>query len=287
MTCTIYAREQGSFGGCGVALVPNVETFILELKKQRVEEAMAGHSQFKNIMHRKGRQDAKRAKTFMRLVREVQVAVKMGGSDPSANPRLRSALLAARAANVPKDNIERAINKGSGADSENYEEVRYEGYGPGGVAVIVETLTDNRNRTAAEVRTAFSKLGGSLGETNSVSFQFDRVGEINYPADVGDADTVLEAAIEAGAEDCQSSESGHEIICAPGDLNVVREALESSLGEPEAARLGWRPQVTVPINEDQAATLLKLFDVLDDNDDVQRVVANFEADDAVLERLSA
>jgi YebC/PmpR family DNA-binding regulatory protein len=248
---------------------------------------MAGHSQFKNIMHRKGRQDAKRAKTFMRLVREVQVAVKMGGADPSSNPRLRSALLAARAANVPKDNIERAINRGSGADSENYEEVRYEGYGPAGVAVIVETLTDNRNRTAAEVRMAFSKMGGSLGETNSVSFQFDRIGEIRYPAEAGDADTVLEAAIEAGAEDCQSSESGHEITCAPDDLNTVREALEASLGEPEEARLGWRPQVTVPLSLEQAETLFKMFDLLDDNDDVQRVVSNFEVDDAIMERLSA
>jgi YebC/PmpR family DNA-binding regulatory protein len=248
---------------------------------------MAGHSQFKNIMHRKGRQDAKRAKTFMRLVREVQVAVKMGGADPSSNPRLRSALLAARTANVPKDNIERAINRGSGADSENYEEVRYEGYGPAGVAVIVETLTDNRNRTAAEVRMAFSKMGGSLGETNSVSFQFDRIGEIRYPAEAGDADTVLEAAIEAGAEDCQSSESGHEITCAPDDLNTVREALEASLGEPEEARLGWRPQVTVPLSLEQAETLFKMFDLLDDNDDVQRVVSNFEVDDAIMERLSA
>ncbi|MGI9485070.1 MAG: YebC/PmpR family DNA-binding transcriptional regulator [Geminicoccaceae bacterium] len=248
---------------------------------------MAGHSKFKNIMHRKGRQDANRAKTFMRLVREVQVAVKMGGVDPGSNPRLRTALVAARGANVPKDNIERAINKGAGADSENYEEVRYEGYGPGGVAVIIETLTDNRNRTAAEMRTAFSKLGGSLGETNSVSFQFDRIGEIHYPAEVGDADTVLEAAIEAGAEDCQSDEGGHDIITAPDDLNTVREALEGPLGEPEQARLGWRPQVTVPINEDQTSTMLKLLDTLDDNDDVQRVIANFEADDEVLERLSA
>jgi YebC/PmpR family DNA-binding regulatory protein len=255
--------------------------------KETDRGTMAGHSQFKNIMHRKGRQDAKRAKTFMRLVREVQVAVKMGGPDPSSNPRLRTALAAARAANVPKDNIERAINKGSGADGENYEEVRYEGYGPGGVAVIVETLTDNRNRTAAEIRAAFSKLGGSLGETNSVSFQFDRIGEIHYPAETGDADTVLEAAIEAGAEDCQSDDNGHDIITAPDDLNAVREALETSLGEPEQARLGWRPQVTVPINEDQTATMLKLLDQLDDSDDVQRVVANFEADDEVLERLSA
>jgi YebC/PmpR family DNA-binding regulatory protein len=197
------------------------------------------------------------------------------------------ALLAARTANVPKDNIERAINRGSGADSENYEEVRYEGYGPAGVAVIVETLTDNRNRTAAEVRMAFSKMGGSLGETNSVSSQFDRIGEIRYPAEAGDADTVLEAAIEAGAEDCQSSESGHEITCAPDDLNTVREALEASLGEPEEARLGWRPQVTVPLSLEQAETLFKMFDLLDDNDDVQRVVSNFEVDDAIMERLSA
>ncbi len=247
---------------------------------------MAGHSQFKNIMHRKGRQDAKRAKTFMRLVREVQVAVKMGGPDPSSNPRLRSALLAARAANVPKDNIERAINRGSGSDGENYEEVRYEGYGPGGVAIIVETLTDNRNRTAAEIRTAFSKMGGSLGETNSVSFQFDRIGEIHYAADVGDAETVLEAAIEAGAEDCQFNEEGHDIVCAPDELNRVREALEVSLGPPDSARLGWRPQVTVPLGAEQAETLFKLLENLDESDDVQRVVANFEVDDTVMERLS-
>jgi YebC/PmpR family DNA-binding regulatory protein len=248
---------------------------------------MAGHSQFKNIMHRKGRQDAKRARTFTRLVREVQVAARSGLPDPAANPRLRSALLAARAANVPKENIERAISRGSGADGESYEEVRYEGYGPGGVAVIVETLTDNRNRTAADIRAAFSKLGGSLGETGSVSFQFDRVGEIRYPADAADPDTMLEAAIEAGAEDCQSDEEGHAIRCAPDDLNAVREALEARLGPPEEARLGWRPQVTVPVAPDQAETLFRLLETLDDSDDVQRVVANFEVDDAVLQRLTA
>jgi YebC/PmpR family DNA-binding regulatory protein len=245
---------------------------------------MAGHSQFKNIMHRKGRQDAKRARMFTRLVREVQVAARSGLPDPAANPRLRSALQAARGANVPKDNIERAIKRGTGGEGEAFEEVRYEGYGPGGVAVIVETLTDNRNRTAAEVRSAFSKLGGSLGETGSVSFQFDRVGEIRYAAD---ADAMLEAASEAGAEDCQSSEEGHEIYCAPDDLNAVREALEERLGPPEEARLGWRPQVAVPVDADQAETLFKLLDTLDDNDDVQRVVSNVEFDDAVLERLSA
>jgi YebC/PmpR family DNA-binding regulatory protein len=248
---------------------------------------MAGHSQFKNIMHRKGRQDAKRARTFTRLVREVQVAARSGTPDPAANPRLRTALQAARAANVPKENIERAIKRGSGADGESFEEVRYEGYGPGGVAVIVETLTDNRNRTAAEVRSAFSKLGGSLGETGSVSYQFDRVGEISYPSDVADTDTMFEAAIEAGAEDCQSSESGHEITCAPDDLAAVRDALEARLGPPEAARLGWRPQATVAIDEDQAETLFRLLETLDDSDDVQRVVANFDVDEAVLERLSA
>ncbi|MEM7026121.1 MAG: YebC/PmpR family DNA-binding transcriptional regulator [Pseudomonadota bacterium] len=248
---------------------------------------MAGHSQFKNIMHRKGRQDAKRAKVFTRLVREIQVAARTGLPDPAANPRLRTALQAARGANVPKENIERAIKRGSGGEGENYEEVRYEGYGPGGVAVIVESLTDNRNRTAAEVRSAFSKLGGSLGETGSVSFQFDRVGEIRYPGSATDADSMLEAAIEAGAEDCQSTEEAHEILCAPDDLSTVREVLEAQLGPPEEARLGWRPQVAVAVDAHQAETLFKLLETLDDNDDVQRVVSNVEVDDAVLERLSA
>jgi len=248
---------------------------------------MAGHSQFKNIMHRKGRQDAKRARVFTRLVREVQVAARAGLPDPAANPRLRSALQAARAANVPKDNIERAIRRGSGSEGESYEEVRYEGYGPGGVALIVETLTDNRNRTAADVRAAFSKLGGALGETNSVSFQFDRVGEIHYPAEAANADAMLEAAIEAGAEDCRSSEHGHDVVCAPDDLAQVRDALEARLGPPEVARLGWRPQVAVPVSPEHAETLFKLLETLDDLDDVQSVTANFEVDDEVLERLSA
>lgn len=248
---------------------------------------MAGHSQFKNIMHRKGRQDARRARTFTRLLREVQVAARAGLADPAANPRLRSAIQAARAANVPKENIERAIKRGSGSDGESFEEVRYEGYGPGGVAIIVETLTDNRNRTAGDVRAAFSKLGGSLGETGSVSFQFEHVGEIRYPAEAGAPETVLEAAIEAGAEDCRSGESGHEIVCAADDLNAVRETLEARLGPPDEAHLGWRPQAIVPVGPEQAETLFKLLDTLDDNDDVQRVVANFEVDDAILERLSA
>jgi YebC/PmpR family DNA-binding regulatory protein len=248
---------------------------------------MAGHSQFKNIMHRKGRQDARRARTFTRLIREVQVAARHGSPDTAANPRLRTALQAARAANVPKDNIERAIHRGSGADGESYDEVRYEGYGPGGVAVIVETLTDNRNRTAAEVRAAFAKLGGALGESGSVSFQFDRVGEIHYPAEAADPDAMLEAAIEAGAEDCRSSGEGHDIVCAPDDLSAVRDALEQRLGPPEEARLGWRPQATVPLSPEHADTLFRLLETLDDNDDVQRVIANFEVDDEVLERLSA
>ncbi|HEX5795325.1 MAG TPA: YebC/PmpR family DNA-binding transcriptional regulator [Geminicoccaceae bacterium] len=248
---------------------------------------MAGHSQFKNIMHRKGRQDAKRARTFTRLVREVQVAARAGLPDPAANPRLRSALQAARAANVPKDNIERAIRRGSGDEGESYEEVRYEGYGPGGVALIVETLTDNRNRTAADVRAAFAKLGGALGETGSVAFQFDRIGEIRYPAEAADSDAMLEAASEAGAEDCRSSEEGHEIVCAPDDLAAVRDALEERLGPPEVARLGWRPQVGVPVGPDHAQTLFKLLETLDELDDVQSVTANFEVDDEVLERLSA
>jgi YebC/PmpR family DNA-binding regulatory protein len=248
---------------------------------------MAGHSQFKNIMHRKGRQDAKRARVFTRLLREIQTAARNGLPDPTANPRLRAALQAAKAANVPKDNIERAIKRGAGAEGESYDEVRYEGYGPGGVAVIVETLTDNRNRTAAEIRAAFSKLGGSLGETNSVSFQFDRLGEIRYAAETADSERVLEAAVEAGAEDVQSSEHGHEIVCAPDDLATVRDALEARLGPPEEARLGWRPQTVVPVGGDQAETLFRLLDLLDDNDDVQRVVANFEVADEELLRLTA
>ena len=248
---------------------------------------MAGHSQFKNIMHRKGRQDAVRARLFTRLQREIQVASRAGLPDPASNPRLRAAIQAAKAANMPKDNIERAIKRGQGGDSENYEEVRYEGYGPGGVAVIVEALTDNRNRTASAVRSTFAKHGGSLGETNSVSFQFSRVGSIRYPADVADADTMLEAAIEAGADDVESNEEGHEILCAPDELDAVREALEARFGPPEQAALSWRPQATVPVDDERAEGLLKLLQALDDNDDVQRVVANFEVSEGTLERLAS
>jgi YebC/PmpR family DNA-binding regulatory protein len=248
---------------------------------------MAGHSQFKNIMHRKGRQDAVRARKFTRLLREVQIAAKSGLPDPAHNPRLRSAIQACKVENVPKDNIERAIKKGQGGDGEDFQEVRYEGYGPGGVAVIVEALTDNRNRTAADVRAAFAKHGGSLGETNSVSFQFDRVGQIRYAIDAATADEMLEAAIEAGAEDCRSDEDGHEIVCAPDDLSAVRDALEARFGPPEEAILGWKPQVSVPVEDEKAEGLFKLLEVLDENDDVQRVVANFEVSDAALARLGA
>ena len=248
---------------------------------------MAGHSQFKNIMHRKGRQDAVRAKLFTRLTREVQVASRLGLPDPAFNPRLRSAIQAAKAANVPKDNLDRAIKKGQGGDTESYDEVRYEGYGPGGVAFIVEALTDNRNRTASEIRAAFSRHGGSLAETNAVSFQFDRIGQIRFAADAADEEAMLEAAIEAGAEDCQSSEDGHEITCAPDDLAAVSEALEAKFGAPEASILTWRPQVTVPVEDDKAPTLFKLLEVLDESDDVQRVVANFEVSDDALANLQA
>jgi YebC/PmpR family DNA-binding regulatory protein len=248
---------------------------------------MAGHSQFKNIMHRKGRQDAVRARLFTRLQREIQVASKAGLPDPAANPRLRAAIQAAKAANMPKDNIERAIKRGQGGDAESYEEVRYEGYGPGGVAVIVEALTDNRNRTASAVRSTFAKYGGSLGETNSVSFQFNRVGSIRYPAEVADADTMLEAAIDAGADDVESNDEGHEIVCAPDELDAVREALEARFGPPEQAALSWRPQATVPVDDERAEGLLKMLQALDDNDDVQRVVANFEVPEGTLERLAS
>lgn len=247
---------------------------------------MAGHSQFKNIMHRKGRQDAVRARLFTRLQREIAVASKSGLPDPAANPRLRAAIQAAKAANMPKDNIERAIKRGQGGDAESYDEVRYEGYGPGGVAVIVEALTDNRNRTASAVRSTFGKYGGSLGETNSVSFQFNRVGQIRYPAAAASADDMLEAAIDAGALDCESTEEGHEITCAPDELAAVQEKLEARFGPPDEASLTWKPQMTVPVDDDKADGLLKLLEALDENDDVQRVIANFEVSEAVMARLA-
>ncbi len=249
---------------------------------------MAGHSQFKNIMYRKGAQDKKRAKQFARLTREILVAAKSGLPEPDKNPRLRGAIQAARAANMPKDNIERAIKRAAGGeDDTSYDEVRYEGYGPGGVAVIVEALTDNRNRTASEVRAAFSKHGGSLGETNSVSFMFDRLGVISYPAAIGSSDEVFEAAVEAGAGDVQSTAENHEITCDPDDFSSVRDALTERFGDPSEAELTWRPQTTVAIDEDKAQTMLKFLDVLDESDDVQRVSANFEISEDVMARLTA
>ncbi|WP_096701393.1 YebC/PmpR family DNA-binding transcriptional regulator [Magnetospirillum sp. 15-1] len=248
---------------------------------------MAGHSQFKNIMHRKGAQDAKRAKVFTKLIRELTVSAKTGMPDPAMNPRLRAAIMAARAANMPKDTMERAIKRGAGGDDgTNYEEVRYEGYGPGSVAIIVEGLTDNRNRTATEVRTAFNKNGGALGETNSVSFMFDRVGAIRFPAAAGGAEAMFEGALDAGADNVESDEEGHEITCAPDDLGTVRDAMEAKFGTPEYARLDWKPQTTVPVSDEETArTLLKLLDLLEDNDDVQRVQANFEIPDEIMEKL--
>ena len=249
---------------------------------------MAGHSKFKNIMHRKGAQDAKRARLFTKIAREITVATKSGMPDPDMNPRLRAAIAAAKQANMPNERIERAIKSGSGeGDAESYDEMRYEGYGPGGVAVIIGALTDNRNRTAAEIRSAFTKHGGTMGETNSVSFMFDRVGQIVYPASAGDADTMFEVAAEAGAENVESNEESHEITTPVEDFAAVRDALAEKLGDPERATLAWVPQNTIPVNEDQAATLLKLLDVLDDNDDVQTVSANFDIADEVMERLAS
>jgi len=247
---------------------------------------MAGHSQYKNIMHRKGRQDAIKSKLFGKLAREITVSAKLGVPDPAMNPRLRAAMMAARAENMPKDNIERAIKKALGGDAETYEQIRYEGYGPGGVAVIVEVLTDNRNRTASDVRTAFNKHGGALGETNSVSFLFNRLGAIRYPASVASADDMLEAAIEAGAENAESDDEGHEVTCPIEDFFAVRDALETRFGAPESARLDWRPTTSVTLDEDRAAGLLKLLDALEENDDVQNVYANFDIPDAVMQKLS-
>ena len=249
---------------------------------------MAGHSQFKNIMHRKGAQDARRGRQFARLIREITVAARQGLPDPAFNPRLRAAAAAARQANMPKDTVDRAIKKATGAGpGDDYAEVRYEGYGPAGVAVIVEALTDNRNRTASDIRSAFAKHGGALGETNSVGFLFSRVGVIRYPAATASADDVLEAAIEAGAENVESDSEAHEITCAADDFFAVRDALETRFGAPEAARLEWRPSVSVTLDEDRAAAVLKLIDALDDSEDVQNVYANFDIPEAVLQKLSA
>ena len=248
---------------------------------------MAGHSKWANIQHRKGRQDAARSKLFSKLAKEITVAAKMGDPDPEKNPRLRLAVKEARSQSVPKDVIDRAIKKSQGGDAENYDEIRYEGYGPGGVAVIVEAMTDNRNRTASTVRSTFGKNGGNLGETGSVGFMFERKGEITYPADAGDADTVMMAAIEAGAEDVESSEDGHVIYSADTDLNDVSTALEAELGEAENTQLIWKPTTTTELDLETAQKLMRLIEVLEDDDDVQRVTANFEISDEVMEALSA
>ncbi len=248
---------------------------------------MAGHSKWANIQHRKGRQDAARSKLFSKLAKEITVAAKMGDPDPDKNPRLRLAVKEAKSSSVPKDVIERAIKKSLGGDAENYEEIRYEGYGPNGVAIIVEALSDNRNRTASTVRSIFAKNGGNLGETGSVGFMFDRKGQVLYPAAAGDADTVMDAAIEAGAEDVGSSEDGHIIICEATDLNDVSTALEGSLGEAESAKLIWRPQTTTEVDENAGRTLMKLIEALEDDDDIQTVTANFEMSDEVMAALAS
>ncbi len=246
---------------------------------------MAGHSKFKNIMHRKGAQDKKRSAAFSKLSREITVAAKMGLPDPDANARLRAAVLAARAQSMPKDNIQRAIDKASGTDGDNYEEIRYEGYGPGGTAIIVEALTDNRNRTATNVRTAFSKNGGNLGTAGSVSHGFDRLGLIEYGAGAGDADKVFEAALEAGADDVESSEDGHSIWTSIENLHPVAKALEGALGDPEGVKLAWKPNIMVAVSEDDAGKLLKMIDALEEDDDVQTVWGNYDVSDEIMEKL--
>ncbi len=248
---------------------------------------MAGHSQFKNIMHKKGAADARRSKVFGKLAREITVAAKLGTPDPDMNARLRLAILNARAENMPKDNIERAIKKALGNEGDNYETIRYEGYGPGGVAMIVEALTDNRNRTAGAVRSYLSKNGGALGESGSVAFMFDRVGQISYKPEAGDADKVLEAAIDAGADDVQSGPEGHLITTSFADLGEVAKKLEASLGEAETVKSVWRPQTTTTLDEDKAAAMMKLIGILEEDDDVQEVYANFEIPDAVMAKLTA
>jgi YebC/PmpR family DNA-binding regulatory protein len=248
---------------------------------------MAGHSQFKNIMHRKGRQDAAKSKLFGKLAREITVSAKLGVPDPTMNPRLRAAIIAARAENMPKDNIERAIKKATGGEGENYEQIRYEGYGPGGVAVIVEVLTDNRNRTAGEVRSTFTKSGGNLAETGAVSFMFDHVGVMEYGDKTASPEVMFEAALEAGADDVVSTAEGHEIYVAQERFGSVAKTLEAKFGEPRKASLIWRPQNTVAVDDEQGERLLKLIESLNEHDDVQNVYANFEVSDALVSRMSA
>ena len=246
---------------------------------------MAGHSQFKNIMHRKGRQDAQKSKLFGKLAREITVSAKLGTPDPAMNPRLRAAVVAARQENMPKDNIERAIKKAMGGEGDNYDEIRYEGYGPGGVAIIIEALTDNRNRAASDIRSYFTKAGGNLGETGSVSYMFDRTGIIEYDAGAASDDAMLDAAIEAGADDVISSESGHEIYASQESFREVARALEAKFGEPRKAALTWKPQNTVSVDDETGERLLKLMDMLNEHDDVQNVFANFEVSDALVAKM--
>jgi YebC/PmpR family DNA-binding regulatory protein len=249
---------------------------------------MAGHSKFKNIMHRKGAQDKKRGKIFTRLIREIIVACKEGGADVDSNPRLRGAITAAKKENMPKDKIDHAIKRGSGeVGGEDYSEIRYEGYGPAGIAIIVDALTDNKNRAASDIRSSFTKYGGNLGETGSVSFMFNRVGQITYPASVADEEAMFEAALEAGADNCETSEEEHVITCEPEQLNTVRDGLVAQFEDPTEAKLAWIPQTTTDVSEDQARTLLKLIEVLEESDDVQEVTANFEISDEIMEKLSA
>ncbi|PSC06973.1 YebC/PmpR family DNA-binding transcriptional regulator [Alsobacter soli] len=247
---------------------------------------MAGHSQFKNIMHRKGRQDAMRSKLFSKLAREITVAAKLGLPDPNMNPRLRAAIQAARAENMPKDNVDRAIKKAAGGDAENYDEIRYEGYAPGGVAVIIEALTDNRNRTGGEVRSYFTKAGGSLAETGAVSFMFDRVGVIEFDGKVASEDAMMEAAIEAGADDVSSSENGHEVVTSMESLRDVAKALEEKFGEPRKAALVWRAQNSISVDDEAGEKILKLLDALEENDDVQNVYSNAEFSDALMAKMA-
>ena len=246
---------------------------------------MAGHSKWANIQHRKGRQDAARSKPFSKFSKEITVAAKMGDPDPDKNPRLRLAVKEARANSMPKDNIDRAIKKAVGGEGEDYQEIRYEGYGPNGVAIIVEAMTDNRNRTASNIRSTFSKRGGNLGETGSVAFMFDRKGQIVYPASAGDEDAIMEAAVDAGAEDVESSEEGHVVWCADTDLAEVSTALEKVLGEAESTKLVWRPQTTTELDLEAAQSLMKLIEALEDDDDVQSVTANFEVSEEVMSQL--
>jgi YebC/PmpR family DNA-binding regulatory protein len=252
-----------------------------------MEAPMAGHSQFKNIMHRKGKQDAMRSKLFGKLAREITVAAKLGMPDPAMNPRLRAAVIAARAENMPKDNIERAIKKASAGEGEQYDEVRYEGYGPGGCALIIEAMTDNRNRTASDVRSYFTKAGGNLAESNAVAFMFDRIGVVEFDAGAASAEAMLDAAIEAGADDVTSSEDGHEIVCEQSVLAEVSRTLEERFGEPRKSKLMWRPQNMIAVNDEAGEKLMKLMDLLDEHDDVQHVYANFEISDALMQKLSA